>query len=194
MKQIILLSGKKRSGKSLSGLLLKQIDPSVKLLAFAGPLKQIIADTFRIDLQELDDLKNSGHTVLHGVPPEDQHGTNFRMQTYREILQNFGTEGMKPIFGETVWADVAVKFIKHMLTVSDTVVLTDWRFTQELDVIQDNFPDYTIKTVRVTREGLELFDGHSSEIDLDDCNFDYVVPNNGTLEELKLKLEGILNG
>jgi len=192
MKQIILLSGKARAGKDTSAKLLKQIDPTVKLIAFAGPLKQIIAATFGIDMQELEGWKNSGYVLVHGIPPEDQNDTSFRMQTYREILQNFGTEGMKPIFGDTVWVDVAAKFINHMLISTDTVVITDWRFTLELDAIQDHFPDYNIKTVRITRDNTNLFDSHSSEVELDDCNFDHIISNNGTEDELKEKLKEIL--
>jgi hypothetical protein len=199
MKQIIMLAGMARSGKDSLGKFLKQIDPTIKLVSFAGPMKQIISDTMKIDLNDLEDWKNDGYALMHGIPPADQEDESFELQTYREILQRFGTEAMKPIFGDDVWASVATKYIDNMFNFSDTVVITDFRFQAEHEYLYEYYvnngvmdaEEVTITTVKVDRE-MPKGDTHISERDLDEWPFDYQIINDGSLEDLKDKANKLL--
>ena len=77
-----------------------------------------------------------------------------------------------------------------MLTISDA------RFKIEVDTPRDNFENVVI--IRVNRpnfdNGLtEEQKMHRTETDLDDyANYDYVIENNESLEELKEKVNDIL--
>ena len=48
-------------------------------------------------------------------------------------------------------------------------------------------------TIRVNRNLEESKDQHESETELDNAEFDYVIDNNGTIEELIEKVKEILN-
>lgn len=205
MNRLILLSGKKRSGKDTSASLIKQLYPRAKLMAFASPLKNIIATTFNIPMAQLEEYKDQDFALLHGVPKEDQEDTSFQMQSYREVLQRFGSEAMKEIFGVDVWSELAVKQIKGYFEFTDTVVITDWRFPEEYKYIYNAFVEdqesqghifdrltIDLQTVRIDRDGTDLFDGHVSEVQLDDFKFDHRITNNGSIDELKEKLKEIL--
>lgn len=200
MKKLILLSGKKRNGKSSCGALLKQIDPKVKLIALATPLKAMLSTTLNIPMAILEEYKDNNYVCVHGVPFEDQENTEFQMQSYREMLQNLG-DAMKQQFGQEVFAELAYKQILKHFAITDTVVLTDWRFPQEFDYLWYAFcvdkeshgssPNIDIQTWRITRD-IESNDQHISETALDDFEFDKVIENNGTIEELKAKLKELL--
>lgn len=205
MKKLILLSGKKTSGKSLSGKLIKQLEPTAKLMAFATPLKAILAKTLGIPMAQLEEWKELDYVSLQGIPREDQEDTSFEMQSYRQMLQNIG-DGLKEQFGQDVFSKLAVQQINGYFSFTDIVVITDWRYREEFNYIYDAFVEdqesqghifdrltIDLYAIRVDREGLDLFDGHSSEVQLDDFEFDYRVTNNGTTEDLKQKLKGILD-
>jgi len=97
MKHIILIGHKKRQGKDTFANMLADLTGG-KIIRFADPMKQIIADTFSITLEELEKLKNDEQFLMHVC----------HHQTYRDILQRFGSEAMKKQFGSDVWADLAV--------------------------------------------------------------------------------------
>jgi hypothetical protein len=147
-----------------------------------------------IDLNDLEDWKNNEYALMHGVPPENQDNTSFRLQTYRSILQNFGSEAMKPVFGDDVWSSVATKYISNMFEFTDTVIITDFRFKAEYEYLSEYYrgTDITILTVKIERPGLLQEDLHISERDLDDWDFMYTINNDGTEEKLKEKLKEIL--
>jgi len=204
-KKLILISGKKRSGKSSCGGLIKQQDPSIKLYAFAGPLKQLLAETLGIPMAVLEEWKNDGYVCMHGLPPGDVDEGDYLMQTYRDMLQRLGTEAAKPIFGIDVWSSLAVQNIKKLFQHTDTVVITDWRFEEEYWYVREAFSEsksvahgtaeiltIDLETWRIERPNLLSDDQHISETALDDFEFDKVIINDGTLENLKANCLGHL--
>lgn len=199
MKTIIVVSGKYRSGKDTFAKYLKEYYPKLRKVAFAYALKQIIADAMDITLGELEDYKNDGYAVLHGLPTDaDIDGGNYKMQTYRSILQRFGSGAMKEIFGQSVWVDSAIRQIDQWFKYTDTVVITDWRFKHEINRLESYYKsgwdadvphgracdDVRILRVSVQRDSA-TGDEHISEVDLDDYHdYDYIADNNGTVEDL----------
>lgn len=103
----------------------------------------------------------------------------------RTLLQYVGTEVIR-----TVEPDYWVDFIKSILTMFpdkwDYVIIPDTRFPNEIDNLKD---DFDVVAVRVTRpdfdNGLtEEQKNHKSETALDDYEFDWVISNNGNLNQL----------
>ena len=167
---VILITGKARSGKDYTANLLKQALEAngkiVQQLFFAAPLKQIIAATFDITLEQLDEYKN------YQVPLFiDKHMDAPSVTNFRTILQRFGTEGMKPIFGEEVWAQL----VNDQITQSsaDCVIISDYRFDIEYTTLAHHNPT-VIQVLGVPSANIHQ---HSSEQTPTAAPFDHIVDN-----------------
>lgn len=183
MKKIILVSGKKRSGKDFTTTeIIRQLTDNgitAKRVSFAAPMKQIIADTFGVTEEVLEECKNNPETFIVGILKQDQeaeiptadvlHETNFR-----KILQNFGSGAMKKVFGDQIWANLALKQVGHELAYgADVVVLSDFRFDTEFHIFKAALGDAVV-TINVL--GGDLGDEHISEIG-PSIAFDYTIDN-----------------
>ena len=177
MKTIILIGHKKRQGKDTLAAMLADITKG-KVLRFADPMKGIIADTFDISVMQLEAWKNDGSSVAHDYPEE---GTTWE-QTYRDILQRFGTEAMKKQFGDDVWGKLMVDKIEWES--NKVIIIPDFRFETEYRVLRAAFPKDRIVTVNVVRSP-ESYDSHVSETALDEFKYDYVLMNISDLEYLQ---------
>ena len=164
-KQIILINGLKRSGKDYSASLMKskfeELGKSVEIISFAAPMKRIIAATFGITEEQLELYKNrndiySVHTFDFSIIA-DVGKTDFR-----KILQNFGSEAMKPEFGDSVWADIGHK--NAMKSTADIVIISDFRFDTEWQrfASEENM-SYDLTSVYVQGPEKESSDTHISE-------------------------------
>ncbi len=209
MKRIILISGWARSGKDFTADIVKKALVAdygqIEHMSFADVMKDLVAGTFGITRSQLDKFKNDPKTYTNKTVSYAECGSgglaeyDYARYDFREILQRFGTEVMKPVFGKDVWTDLMHKKLQN--SNAKVIVISDWRFKQELYRLRNlNFSiadDYI--TVRVEREGQVQESTHISEIDLDeDIDFDYTIKNDGVtislLEEQvrdMLKAEGI---
>jgi hypothetical protein len=180
-KTLILINGLPRAGKdTVADHIVSEF--SAHKMSFATPLKSIIANTFGISLDELETYKNN--TDEYGIElkvyPDNQPQEVIKYTNFREILQLFGTEGMKPEFGNDVWSDLL--YSKVLKSNNDLVVVPDYRFMCEYR------PQSGIDIVRIlVKDARELpTEGHASDIELyqNNVEFDYVIHNVGTLNEL----------
>lgn len=181
MKHIFLIGHKKRMGKDTFASMLAELTGG-KIIRFADPMKQIIADTFNIPLVHLEDWKNEGDELVHA---------NGYAQTYRDILQRFGTDAMKKQFGAEIWADLATEIVWEAAETNDVIIIPDFRFMPEYESIRRAFhnAETVIRTVNITRRGIETQDTHSSETELDDFTYDIKVKNNSDLNSLQRAAE-----
>jgi hypothetical protein len=121
----------------------------------------------------------------------------------REALQLMGTEAGRETFHPNIWVISLFNRAK-----GKDVVVTDVRFKNEIDYIQNNEGI----VIRVKRgEDPEWYDWlssesdefyreqimkgrgvHRSEWDWVGCDFDYVIENDGTVQQLRKKLEEVL--
>jgi hypothetical protein len=183
MKEVILIHGAARSGKDTIAKYMKkeleQKGKSVEILSFAEPLKQIIADTFGISLKDLDIYKNKSDVFTLNLFQEGNNEAKLLEQTnFRKILQRFGTEAMKPVFGHSVWVDLVVKKIKD--SSAEYFIIPDFRFLIEADGIiqlanEDILQCYFIS---VYSDMSTIADkNHISENELNGFVFDYDLNN-----------------
>ena len=135
--------------------------------SFANKLKRCLSDILKVDPKNFEDIdfKNSQVEWL-GI-------------TVRELLQKFGTA-----IRNGVCDDFWVKACLNNLEKDDDYLITDVRFKSEAKGIKD----LEGIIVRVNREGAGA-GNHISEIDLDDYSFDYVINNDGSMEDLLLKVK-----
>jgi hypothetical protein len=182
-KTIFMVSGLKRCGKDFtSSMLVKTLEHKkieVVRMSFAEPMKKILTGTLGILPSEFEEYKN--------VPSDfklttSRSGVHLKQTDYRSIIQRFGSEAMKSVFGNDVWTDLMIKRIA--LSDVQAVVISDWRFKDEYFGIHSKFQndimsDTDIVTIRVEREGQVNDSDHISENDLNDLDFDYIINNDG---------------
>jgi hypothetical protein len=180
-KTLILINGLPRAGKDTVADYITSNHSALKM-SFATPMKNIIANTFGITLDELDTYKNN--TDEYGVElkayPNNQPQQVIKYTNFREILQLFGTEGMKPEFGTDVWSNLL--YLKVLQADAELVVVPDYRFMCEYK------PQPGINIIRIlVKDERDLpTEGHASDVELyqNNVEFDYVINNVGTLDEL----------
>lgn len=185
MKNVILLNGLPRVGKDTVADYLVDNHGYTKL-SFATELKNIMCRTFGITREALDDYKNNPNTYTLTLTNNENNEVIFNTD-FRDVLRYFGTEGMKPTFGDSIWARLTYDKIKEKIE-KDSIskfVIPDFRFSVEY-ITSD---DYDVSTVLVKDDRELPTEGHGSDVELYKNNFvfDYTIKNLGTLEELERK-------
>lgn len=111
----------------------------------------------------------------------------------RWILQRLGTDIVRS-YDEDAW----VRYLLELIGDKPFVVIDDVRFKNELQYLKDR--DYVTIWVNsnIRKERLMARDGyvdgleHSSELQLDESMFDYVIENNKGVEELYSQVDTII--
>ena len=160
------MSGKARSGKDTAAdVILKKYNGIP--FAFADDVKKIAYN----------------HFGWHGE--KDELG--------RKLLQDIGTTGRN--YNRDLWANKTVDMIQEWSLQSSgnqLAVVTDTRYPNEIQRIKHEFTD--VVTIRITRDSVEKLK-HPSETALDQwTDWDYLVGNNGSLEEFQEKILEIMEG
>ena len=188
-KTIMLIAGKKRSGKNytaemLQSMLLKK-NISCETFSFAEPLKDIVAKTFLITHSELEEYKNNPNR--YKIMLRDNGGdTSKELTDFRQVLNDLGTPIMKSYFGESIWVNLIENKIKK--SQSNVILIPDFRFPIE----KLQMKDIKVITIRVNKEGL-VHSNLVSENSLNDFVFDYEIDNNVEgYSKLIIQLEGII--
>jgi len=124
--------------------------------------------------------------------------------TPRKLLQLLGTECGREILHPNIWVNAL--FADYKSTGGKMIggnrkyiinrefypnwIITDMRFPNELKAIKDR-GGITIRVNRSTYSNGNDGKNHPSETALDNAEFDYVIDNNGTIEELIDKVNSI---
>lgn len=170
--KLILVNGKKRSGKDYFAELLKfQLEKEGKVAAvmsFADPLKDIIADTFEISAEDLDEFKNAPESYKIDIPTTTP--AIYTETDFRKVLQRFGTEAMKKWFGEDVWVELLINRAQN--SEAEYIIVPDFRFFSEA------IPGAV--TIKIKNDDVDNSgDVHRSETELDTFEFQHVIDNTG---------------
>jgi len=102
----------------------------------------------------------------------------------RELLQRFGTEVGRNMFGQDFWVNQAIE----KATRYEKVVFSDCRYNNEADAVK------AIGGVvwRIFRPEVSAVNDHTSEQDLNNYPFDSHIQNDSTLENLHTLIENEL--
>lgn len=103
-----------------------------------------------------------------------------RKEEYRFILQGIG-EMIREEVNSTYWVYRTIR--KYEQEFPDVGIITDLRYPNEVDIVKEQGG----VVLRVSR-GQENTDMHPSETSLTDEEFSDIIYNNGTLEELRMKV------
>lgn len=176
MKTVILIEGKKRAGKNTVAEKVSEELQSrgieVRLVSFAEPMKEILADTFEVSKDTIDIAKNEPYLYpIKMVQLREDVDYNKIQTNMRRILQNFG-QAVKKHFGQSVWADLLYSKLQD----GAIYIVTDWRYIIELETLKSR-GDIRIITLQVYNEDVDSSDTHDSENELNDFDTAYTINN-----------------
>lgn len=197
MEKLILVSGKMQSGKNtFSELLGTELSEHYKVEfdLFARSLKDGVRDDFKalhefIREQYLS-LPTEARIGLEWMNVKDEHFYEDKTPYSRLLLQIYGTEIFRERVDDLYW----VKTVENRFLESDNeiCIVTDVRFPNEIEYFRSK--NYEMLVLRVTRTNRvnSFNEEHYSETALDDYSkFDSIIVNDGTLEELNVKVKQI---
>lgn len=197
---IIAICGKAQSGKDTIAAYIAETYVDVYKEAFADPLKRGCSDIFGIPMEQFHepDLKELKHPYW-GVSP-------------REIAQFVGTELFReklgPLFpaapGQNFWVSRLHGRLTSQLLgdndgeycSGDTIVIPDLRFPNEYKYLKEIAGAKIIFLSRPSNIQEVGIQGHASETSIHEISpapDDYVIINNGTLEDLYAKVEHFIH-
>ena len=114
----------------------------------------------------------------------------------RELLQELGTDVIRKKIDNDFFVRRICEDIKVYSYYFDIITISDARFPNELEWPKKNFDN--VINIRVIRDGYdrvlsEKEQKHLTEVALDEYNnYDYVIHNDVTLEDLKIKVSDVV--
>lgn len=193
----IAITGKANSGKNTVSKLLfenlwdtkfivhPQLFTGIKYMAFADPIKEMIHIAYpEIPRKWLYGPSKYRSEIIPGAFYKDQP------LTVRQLLINLGND-----FGRTNKPDIWLRNFDNRLNKqikkkTGIIIVTDCRFRNEFDHLK-NLGFYQIRLLRIT--DIKINDVSETNQDgIYDAEFDYVLNNNGTLNNLRDEVKNII--
>jgi hypothetical protein len=165
---------------------------------FAGKLKQTASLLTGIPVEKFEDQEFKKLQMPECWNRLQQSGRSkiWSPMTYRQFLQELGTEAMRDGLHTNVWVNALFADYNAGYTISpldvdnqapDNWIITDMRFPNEMEAVVEKGGI----TIRVVRPGTST-GTHPSEIALDGHTMHYEIINDGTIEDLVEKVKEIL--
>lgn len=178
---IIGLSGKIGTGKSTIANIFE--DNGYHLDSFANSIKDISNIIFGFDKNILEGFTKENRELKE---KPDEHYSSFLNKSFspRDSLLLIGELGRNNIHPD-IWVEPV--FNRYNLNKNKKLLITDVRFPNEYNMIKKRGG----VIFRINRDNSYKLN-HETECALDNYNFDYVIDNNGTLEELVEKIKNLI--
>jgi len=164
---IVLIGYKKNSGKDTAVNFIKENYDDFYITSFAKLIRKLIIELLGIKtLEELEDYKREND----------------------KMYRHYAT-----IIGKFLNVDLDNSLINYSINEienKDFVIFSDFRLKKEYNAIIRSYKNKAkIVTINIKRDN-DNNDNSYTNADLDDFNFDYIIENNSTIDDLK---ENILN-
>lgn len=174
--------------------------------SFAGTLKDAVSAVFGWDRELLEGRTRQAREWREQVDPWWSERLGMPNLTPRWVLQYWGTEVARRSFHDDIW----IASLENKLRSSqDHVVISDCRFPNEIASIQraggkivwvrrGALPDWYNHAVmanqgsNIAANELKLLKIHASETAWVGTDFDVVVDNNGSIEELYAQVKNLV--
>lgn len=156
--------------------------------SFAKSLKDAVSAMFNWDREMLEG--NGDDSRQWREQPDEFWSKKFgKPVTPRWVLQHFGTEVMRQHMHDAIWIDSCLSRYDGQPT-----VISDTRFQNELKTIKENNGQIILvkRGELPTREQMQDKGAHKSEWDWMGWNFDHVIDNDGTKEDLYKKVDDLV--
>jgi hypothetical protein len=173
---VIGIAGWARSGKdTVADYLVNKYE--YEKVSFSTPMKEAM---YRLN-PRITVNESVNNPIRIGVDVYGWEGLKERSPDVRGLLQRFGTEVGREMFGEDFWVDYALNSIVD----GTKVVIADVRYPNEADAIKA----LGGKVYRVERDGVGPANEHASENALEGYEFDGSIRNDGTIDGLYYNIE-----
>jgi hypothetical protein len=200
MKKIVGIAGFIGAGKDAAAKVLVD-NYGFRKIAFADSLKDSVAAIFSWDRNLLEGISDDSREWRERRDPWWSERLGVPHLTPRWVLANLATNVLREYFHPDIWtASVERKIIAS----EQGVVITDCRFTNELDAIK-RIGGVTVRVYRgqdppwveLAKTDMGEFrrqypQVHESEYSALGYNYDYHLDNNSTLEHLHAQLAALV--
>ena len=166
--------------------------------SFASTLKDAVAAVFGWDRTMLEGRTKEAREWREQVDPWWAHRLDMPTLTPRWVLQYWGTEVCRKSFHDDIWI---ASLENKLRTSKDSVVISDCRFPNEIQAIKDAggkivwvqrgiLPDWYDIAVNANLghnyavQELKMRKIHASETAWVGTNFDVILDNNGSIDDL----------
>ena len=180
--------------------------------SFANSLKDAVAHVFGWDRTMLEGRTKQAREWREQVDPWWAERLNMPNLTPRWVLQYWGTEVCRKAFHDDIWIASLENKLRNS---TDDIVISDCRFPNEIKSIKDaggivvrvkrgeepdwydaaismNKGDHGNMTWAISRSKLEYLGIHASETAWVGTNFDVVLDNNGSIDDLFVQVKGLV--
>ena len=183
---------------------------SFKRDSFAAPLKDAVSNIFNWPRDTLEGDTDRSRHFRECVDPYWANKLQIKNFTPSLALQLVGTEIFREHFHPKIWLDSLEYRIRKNQNENNLVVVSDCRFKNELDlikelngivvhVIRDELPEWYETAVHANQGSVpakhtmetRFAKVHASEWKWVGYDFDFVIPNSGTLEDLQTEVDSM---
>lgn len=173
-RRLVGMHGFAQTGKDTVAEILA--DHRFQRVAFADPMREAV-----LTLNPIIAVDSYGRTFRLAETVEDL-GWDEAKKTLevRRLLQVFGTEVGRRMFGEDFWVKMGMAQIKP----GGRYVITDVRFLNEALAVKQ----VGGLLIKIRRPGVGPVNQHASDAGLDDFLFDHIIDNDGTIDDLRRKV------
>ncbi len=204
-KQIIGICGFIGSGKDTAADYLVNFH-EFRRDSFAATLKDAVAAVFGWDRELLEGRTKAAREWREQVDPWWSERLQMPDLTPRLVLQLWGTEVCRRSFHDDIWIASLEARLRNS---KDNIVISDCRFPNEIRAIKQaggqvvwvqrgELPSWHIMAGKANNgdafaaEKLKSLGIHASETAWVGTNFNYIVDNNGTVDELYKRIAAIV--
>lgn len=173
--------------------------------SFAAPLKDAVAAVFNWDRELLEGRTSSARKWREQIDPWWAARLNMPNLTPRWVLQWWGTEVCRRSFHDDIWI---ASFEARLRDTKDNIVISDCRFPNEINAIKNTggkvirvvrgedptWYDVAVETNRGNFDHMKHAypDVHASEWAWVGTEFDAIIDNNSTVDDLYKQVSGIV--
>lgn len=171
---LIGLTGLKSSGKTEVSKIVEELTGNARE-SFAKPLKEVCKIVFGLTDEQ-----------LYGDEKEKMSKWSV---TPRKIMQFVGTEMFREKLSELISnaEDIWILNMQNKINNNQDIIIDDVRFSNEAEIIRK----FGGVIIQIKRDDINIIDTHKSEMFLE-IKPDYVINNNGTLEDLRNEVQKII--
>lgn len=168
-------SGKDTSARFMADHAASGLGLPCRTYAFAEPIKLMLSVGLGIPLDNFHDRDIKEAPSIYGP-------------THRELMTIIGTDAVRNMINKDAWGIRAQIEIDKHKDERGVMFVTDVRFENEADLIRGA----NGVVVHIQRPGL-VGSGHESEAGVKAQDGDYVIVNDGGLDELRSKSRGVVS-
>ena len=167
--KVIAITGQAGSGKDTVFSLLEVMMPKLDIIrvAFGDEVKKEYAEHLGLDLEVLYENK----------------------RRYRLGLQKWGTEHRRSR-DKNYWINKIKPQMDFLMKTADVIVVTDVRFINEAKFLKKEYDAAIIRVIGSSKR--VLYSLHESEVEMLNIEAEWIIPNKGTLSELAIGVQFIL--